>query len=103
MPEDEARIEGLYNVIGSDLDDEYIANVKSLSIHPEIIAEQAKDMTIVYTPLHGTGNIPVRRVLRELGFTHVIVEPQPEPGGPEGVEAGACARGGEEGGPCARD
>ena len=76
MPEDEARIEGLYNVIGSDLDDEYIANVKSLSIHPEIIAEQAKDMTIVYTPLHGTGNIPVRRVLRELGFTHVIVEPQ---------------------------
>ncbi|MGN0363431.1 MAG: phospho-sugar mutase [Bilifractor sp.] len=76
IPEDEARIRGLYNVIGSDMDNAYIANVKSLSIHPEIIAEQAKDMTIVYTPLHGTGNIPVRRVLRELGFTHVIVEPQ---------------------------
>ncbi|MCC6095637.1 MAG: phospho-sugar mutase [Eubacterium sp.] len=76
IPEDEARIRGLYNVIGSDMDDAYIANVKGLSIHPEIIAEQAKDMKIVYTPLHGTGNIPVRRILRELGFHHVIVEPQ---------------------------
>lgn len=76
MTEDEARIAGLYHVIGTDLDDVYIRNVRGLSIHPEIIREQAKDMKIVYTPLHGTGNIPVRRVLKELGFEHVIVEPQ---------------------------
>lgn len=54
---------GLYRVIGTDFDDKYIAEVKKQSIHPEIIPEMAKDMKIVYTPLHGTGNVPVRRVL----------------------------------------
>ncbi len=76
ISEDEARVLGLYNVIGSEMDDLYIQNVKSLSIHPEMIADQAKNMKLVYTPLHGTGNIPVRRVLKELGFEQVIVEPQ---------------------------
>ncbi len=76
MDEDDARALGLFNVIGSDFDDKFIAQVKAQSIHPEIIPEMAKDMKIVYTPLHGTGNVPVRRVLKDLGFTQVYVEPQ---------------------------
>ncbi|MBO4591397.1 MAG: phospho-sugar mutase, partial [Eubacterium sp.] len=76
MDEDDARAEGLFNIIGTDFDDKYIAQVKDQSIHPEIIPEMAKDIKIVYTPLHGTGNVPVRRVLKDLGFTQVYVEPQ---------------------------
>ena len=75
MEEDEARIRGLFRMIGTDLDDRYIAAVKAQSIHPEIIPEVAEDFVVAYSPLHGTGNIPVRRVLRELGFTRVFVEP----------------------------
>lgn len=82
MEEDEARAENLFSIIGTDFDDKYIAQLKKQSIHPEIILEAAKDMKIVYTPLHGTGNIPVRRVLRELGFTQVYVgEEQKVPDG----------------------
>lgn len=82
MEEDAARAEGLFDIIGTDFDDKYIAQLKKQSIHPEIIPEMAKDMKIVYTPLHGTGNIPVRRVLRELGFTQVyVVEEQKKPDG----------------------
>lgn len=82
MEEDEARAENLFSIIGTDFDDKYIAQLKKQSIHPEIIPEAAKDMKIVYTPLHGTGNIPVRRVLRELGFTQVyVVEEQNVPDG----------------------
>ena len=82
MPEDDARAEGLFNVIGTEFDDRYIEQLKAQSIHPEIIKEAAKDMTIVYTPLHGTGNVPVRRVLRELGFEKVyVVKEQKEPDG----------------------
>ena len=82
MEEDAARAEGLFNIIGTDFDDKYIAQLKKQSIHPEIIPEMAKDIKIVYTPLHGTGNIPVRRVLRELGFTQVyVVEEQKKPDG----------------------
>ena len=82
MDEDAARVEDLFCVIGTDFDDKYIAKLKEQSIHPEIIPEMAKDMKIVYTPLHGTGNIPVRRVLRELGFTQVyVVEEQKNPDG----------------------
>ena len=76
MDEDDARALGLFNIIGTDFDDKYIAEVKAQSIHPEIIPEMAKDIKIVYTPLHGTGNVPVRRVLKDLGFTQVYVEPQ---------------------------
>ena len=76
MDEDDARAAGLFNIIGTDFDDKYIAQVKAQSIHPEIIPDMAKDMKIVYTPLHGTGNVPVRRVLKDLGFTQVYVEPQ---------------------------
>lgn len=82
MEEDAARAEDLFNIIGTDFDDKYIAQLKKQSIHPEIIPEMAKDMKIVYTPLHGTGNIPVRRVLRELGFTQVyVVKEQKKPDG----------------------
>ncbi len=76
MDEDDARCAGLFNVIGTDFDDKYIAEVKAQSIHPDVVAEMAKDFVIAYTPLHGTGNICVRRVLRELGFEKVYVEPE---------------------------
>ncbi|MGN0464976.1 MAG: phospho-sugar mutase [Lachnospiraceae bacterium] len=82
MEEDDARVEDLFHIIGTDFDDLYLSELKKQSIHPEIIKEMAKDMKIVYTPLHGTGNIPVRRVLKELGFEKVyIVEEQKKPDG----------------------
>lgn len=55
------------------MDDRYMEELKKQSIHPEIIKAMAKDIKIVYTPLHGTGNLPVRRVLKELGFENVYV------------------------------
>ncbi len=82
MEEDTARVEGLFRIIGSEFDDRYVARLKAQSIHPEIIKDAAKDMKIVYTPLHGSGNIPVRRVLLELGFEQVyVVEEQKDPDG----------------------
>ena len=73
MAEDDARAAELFHVIGTDFDDKYLAELKKQSIHPELIKDMAKDMRIVYTPLHGTGNVPVRRVLKQLGFQHVYV------------------------------
>lgn len=82
VSEDEARVSGLFNIIGSEMDDAYIDQLKAQSIHPELIKKAAQDIKIVYTPLHGTGNIPVRRVLKELGFTQVyVVEEQKKPDG----------------------
>lgn len=78
MDMEEARSKGLYQVIGEEIDDRYIAELKKLIIHPEIIQKVAEDITIVYTPLHGTGNLPVRRVLKELGFKRVYVVPEQE-------------------------
>ncbi len=78
MDLDEAKEKGLYNVIGSGIDDKYIAELKKLIIHPEVIEEMADDIKIVYSPFHGTGNIPVRRILKELGFKHVFVVPEQE-------------------------
>lgn len=72
----------LYCVIGQEIDDCYMEELKKLSIHPEIIRKEASNLKIVYTPLHGTGNIPVRRVLKELGFEKVyVVEEQELPDG----------------------
>lgn len=68
----------LYKEIDKLIDDRYIEELKKLSINKEIIKKLAKDLRIVYTPLHGTGNIPVRRVLQELGFEHVFVVPEQE-------------------------
>ncbi len=78
MNRQEAAEKGLYRIIGSEIDDRYMEQLKEQSIHPEIIRETAKDIKIVYTPLHGTGNLPVRRVLQELGFTQVYVVPEQE-------------------------
>lgn len=78
MEKDQALKDGLYQVIGSDIDDKYMEELKKQSIHPDIIKKMAKDIKIVYTPLHGTGNIPVRRVLKELGFEKVFVVPEQE-------------------------
>ena len=78
MDKDAAVAAGLYVVIGADVDDPYIEELKSQVLHMDAIREVAKDMKIVYTPLHGTGNIPARRVLKELGFEHVYVVPEQE-------------------------
>ncbi len=78
MPKGKAMAKGLYEVIGKEIDDAYMAELKKQSIHPEIIKEVSKDIKIVYTPFHGTGNIPVRRVLEELGFENVYVVPEQE-------------------------
>ena len=78
MDLEEAKSKGLYNVVGEDLDKKYIETLKSLVLNPEIIKNNAKDLKIVYTPLHGTGNIPVQTILKELGFENVYVVPEQE-------------------------
>lgn len=78
MSLEEAKAAGLYQVIGADIDDPYIAELKKLVLHQDCIDKVAADMKIVYSPLHGTGNIPVRRVLKELGFPNVYVVPEQE-------------------------
>lgn len=75
---EEAEKAGLYEVIGSELDDLYIEELKKLVLHPEIIQQEASNLKIVYTPLHGTGNLPVRRILKELGFEKVYVVKEQE-------------------------
>jgi len=78
MDKDQAIKEGLYESIGEKIDDRYMEELKKNVLHPEAIKEVAKDLTIVYTPLHGTGNLPVRRILKELGFERVFVVPEQE-------------------------
>ena len=78
MDKAEAMEKGLYQVIGKEIDDAYMAELKKQIIHPEVIAEVADDIKIVYTPLCGTGNVPARRILSELGFKHVYVVPEQE-------------------------
>ncbi len=74
----EAEEKGLFRVIGQEIDDRYMEELKKLVLSPESIRKMADSLKIVYTPLHGTGNLPVRRVLRELGFTNVQVVPEQE-------------------------
>lgn len=78
MDKAEAEAKGLYEVIGKEIDDAYIAALKSQVIHQDAIDQVKKEMKIVYTPLHGTGNIPARRVLKELGFENVYVVKEQE-------------------------
>ncbi len=78
MDKEEAVSKGLYNEIGKEIDDRYMEELKKQSLNMNVIKEMADDMTIVYTPLHGTGNLPVRRVLKELGFKNVYVVPEQE-------------------------
>jgi phosphoglucomutase len=82
MSKEDAVSAGLYEIIGKAVDDRYLEEVKKLILHPEAIAAQQKDICIVYTPLHGTGYVPVMRVLEEAGFTNVhVVKEQAEPDG----------------------
>lgn len=82
MSREDAIAAGFYQVIGADIDDPYMEELKSQVLHMDAIKEVAKDLKIVYSPLHGTGNIPARRVLKELGFENVyVVKEQEQPDG----------------------
>ncbi len=78
MSAEEAKAAGLYEIIGAEIDDKYIANVKAQVVNQDAIDQMQDSIKIVYTPLHGTGNIPVRRALKEIGFQHVYVVPEQE-------------------------
>ena len=73
-----AQSAGLYQIIGEEIDNKYMEQLMKQTIHPEIIREVADELKIVYTPLHGTGNVPVQRVLKDLGFKNVYVVPEQE-------------------------
>ena len=75
---EEAVKAGKYQIIGKEIDDKYIAHVKAQVVNQDAIDKMQDSIKIVYTPLHGTGNIPARRVLKEIGFTHVYVVPEQE-------------------------
>ena len=80
MDYDEAVKKGLFNTIGEEIDDKYIAELKKLVVHSDIIKEMQKDIKIVYTPLHGTGGKLVKRILKEIGFENVYVVKEQEEG-----------------------
>ena len=76
ISKEDAIQKGLFNVIGKEMDDKYIETLKNKILNPEIVREQGKDLKIVYTPLHGTGNTIAERLLNELGFENVYVVPE---------------------------
>ncbi|MCM1992485.1 phospho-sugar mutase [Oceanirhabdus seepicola] len=79
---EEVKKSGLLNIVGEDLDKQYMKNVKNLIIRRDMINDNAEKLKVVYTPIHGSGNVPVRRVLDELGFKNVVVvEEQEKPNG----------------------
>ena len=78
ISEDEAIKKGLYNVVGNELDDSYIEELKKCILNPDIIKQEGDKLKIVYTPLHGAGNEMVQRILKELGFKNVYVVPEQE-------------------------
>ena len=78
LSEERALAFGLLVIIGEELDRVYLDKVKSLALHPQLINEYGSQLNIVYTPLHGAGNILVRQALAELGFTNVFVVPEQE-------------------------
>ena len=78
MDEDAAKAADLYEVIGKEVDDAYIAELKKQVLHMDAIEKEGKNLKIVYSPLHGTGNIPARRILKELGFENVYVVKEQE-------------------------
>lgn len=78
MSRQDAREKGLYHVIGKEIDEKYIEELKRLVLRLNVVKEMNHDLTIVYSPLHGTGNLPVRRILKELGFKKVNVVPEQE-------------------------
>lgn len=78
MSKEDAIAQGLYVPFGQEIDDKYMVELKKQIIHQDVIDEMADKFTIVYSPFHGTGNLPVRRVLKELGFKNVFVVPEQE-------------------------
>ena len=78
ISKEEAIEKGLFNLVGKEMDDKYIETLKNHVLNPEIVRQQGKDLKIVYTPLHGTGNTVVSRLLKELGFENVYVVPEQE-------------------------
>ena len=79
MDEKEALDKGLLHIIGDkEVDNDYIAQIKTLCIQPELLKQEGKNLNIVYTPLHGSGNVPVRRMLKEIGLTNVAVVKEQE-------------------------
>ncbi len=78
ITKEEAISKGLYNVVGKEIDDSYISEIKKLVLNKDAISNMADEIKIVYTPLHGTGNILVRRTLQELGFKNVFVVKEQE-------------------------
>lgn len=82
MDEKEALEKGLLQIIGNkEVDDDYIAMIKTLAQRPELLEKRGKDLNIVYTPLHGSGNVPVQRLLKELGVHYTVVPEQEAPDG----------------------
>ena len=82
ISEEEAKNKGLLNFVGKEMDDQYIEKLKSLILNPEIVKEQGKKLKVVYTPLHGTGNMVAERLLNEIGIENLYVVPeQKEPDG----------------------
>ena len=82
ISEEEAKSKGLLNIVGKEMDDKYIEKLKSLILNPEIVKEQGKDLKVVYTPLHGTGNMVAERLLKEIGIANLYVVPeQKDPNG----------------------
>ena len=79
---EEAEKKGLFNIVSTEMDDKYLAKLKSLVLNPEIVKEQGKSLKVVYTPLHGTGNMVAERLLKEIGIQNLYVVPeQKEPDG----------------------
>ena len=78
LNKNEAIEAGLLNYVGEEIDDAFINALKLSCLNPEIIKKEAKNVKIVYTPLHGAGNLPVQRILKELGFENVYVVPEQE-------------------------
>ena len=74
----EAEKAGLFQVIGKEVDDAYMTELKKQVLHMDAIKAEGKNLKVVYTPLHGTGNIPARRILKELGFENVYVVKEQE-------------------------
>ena len=82
ISKEEATEKGLFNIVGTEMDDKYINTLKSLILNPKIVKEQGKDLKVVYTPLHGTGNTVAERLLKEIGIQNLYVVPeQKEPDG----------------------
>lgn len=91
MSKEEAEKNSLYQTIGAEIDDAYMVELKKQIIHPDIIAKVADQLKIVYSPFNGTGNIPVRRILCELGFKNVYIVPEQEHPDPDFTTLGTPA------------